>query len=100
MYSKTDKVMKAKDYEVVLCNNGFLYINEDDGNDAISKDSKRLSEKDLKEIKNWIDKNHEYVRIDDFIKKAAFWLECNLSDRPMEDRKFWVEDFVNYMKGE
>lgn len=37
---------------------------------------------------------------DAFIKKASFWLECNLSDRPMEDRKFWVEDFVNYMKGE
>ena len=42
----------------------------------------------------------EYTRTDTFIKKASFWLECNLSDRPMEDRKFWVEDFVNYMIGE
>lgn len=42
----------------------------------------------------------EYTRTDAFIKKASFWLECNLSDRPIEDRKFWVEDFVNYMKGE
>lgn len=42
----------------------------------------------------------EYTRTDAFIKKASFWLECNLSDRPVEDRKFWVEDFVNYIKGE
>jgi len=42
----------------------------------------------------------EYIRADAFIKKASFWLECNLSDRPMEDRKFWVEDFENYIKGE
>lgn len=42
----------------------------------------------------------EYIRTDAFIKKASFWLECNLSDRPMEDRKFWVEDFINYMIGE
>lgn len=42
----------------------------------------------------------EYTRTDAFIKKASFWLECNLSDRPIEDRKFWVEDFVNCMKGE
>lgn len=42
----------------------------------------------------------EYVRADAFIKKASFWLECNLSDIPMEDRKFWIEDFVNCMKGE
>ena len=42
----------------------------------------------------------EYTRTDAFIKKASFWLECNLSDRSAEDRKFWIEDFVNYMNGE
>lgn len=42
----------------------------------------------------------EYTRTDAFIKKASFWLECNLSDRPVEDRKIWVEHFVNCMKGE
>ena len=41
----------------------------------------------------------EYTRTNAFLKKASFWLECNLSDRHMEDRKFWVEDFVNCMKG-
>ena len=46
------------------------------------------------------DESVEYIRTDAFIKKATFWLECNLGDRPMKDRKFWVEDFVNYMKGE
>ena len=42
----------------------------------------------------------EYTRTDAFIKKASLWLDCNLSDRPAEDRKFWVEDFVNCMIGE
>lgn len=106
--------MEAKDYEVVLCNDGFLYINKDDGNDAISKDSKCLSERDLEEIKSWIDKNHEYVHADAFIKKACDFFEENIEE---EDCKIgsseWTElraeyksldsfmrAFVKYMKGE
>ena len=42
----------------------------------------------------------EYIRTDAFIKKACFWLELNLGDRPKEDIKFWLEDFKNYMEGE
>ena len=100
--------MGAKDYEVVLCNNGFLYINKDDGNDAISKDSKRLSERDLEEIKNWIDKNHEYVRTDAFIEKACKFLS-NKANIPLWegynytfgcDTPKLVENFIKYMKGE
>ena len=42
----------------------------------------------------------EYTRTDAFIEKACEWLELNLSDRPKEDIKFWLEDFRQYMKGE
>jgi uncharacterized protein YcsI (UPF0317 family) len=41
----------------------------------------------------------EYTRTDAFINKACEWLECNLSDRTKEDIKFWIEDFVTFMKG-
>lgn len=100
--------MGAKDYEVVLCNNGFLYINKDDGNDAISKDSKRLSERDLEEFKKWIDKNHEYVRTDAFIEKALEFLSKENNIPLWEDRAGnfgcdtpkLVDKFINYMKGE
>lgn len=29
------------------------------------------------------------------IKIAAMWLELNLSDET--DKRFWIEDFVNYL---
>ena len=33
----------------------------------------------------------------ELMKKACFWLECNLSLLSPEDAKFWVEDFVQTM---
>ena len=33
----------------------------------------------------------------DFMEKALWWLECNLSDRPTDDIKFWLEDFKQAM---
>ena len=33
----------------------------------------------------------------DYMEKALWWLECNLSDRPTDDIKFWLEDFKQAM---
>ncbi len=34
---------------------------------------------------------------EELIKKACFWLECNLANLPEDDRKFWIEDFKQAM---
>ena len=33
----------------------------------------------------------------DFMEKARFWLECNLANFSEDDRKFWIEDFIQAM---
>lgn len=51
--------MSAKDYELILCKDGYLYINKRDGNDFRSEDSKILSKDDIAEIAKWYKKQTE-----------------------------------------
>lgn len=49
--------MKAKEYEIMLCKNGNLYINKTEGNDFRSSDSKAFTEEDYNQVKQWFTKN-------------------------------------------
>lgn len=49
--------MKAKEYEIMLCKNGNLYINKAEGNDFRSSDSKAFTEEDYNQVKQWLTKS-------------------------------------------
>lgn len=70
--------MIARDYSIMHCKDGNLYINFNNGTDFRSDDSKCLSNEDIGEIKNWIEQNNEYVRKDAFIEKVCDWLSDTL----------------------
>lgn len=49
--------MKAKEYEIMLCKDGNLYINKAEGNDFRSNDSKAFTEEDYNQVKQWLTKS-------------------------------------------
>lgn len=62
--------MSAKDYEVVLCKDGHLYINKiDDSRDTRSEDSKMLSDDDMAQILVWYNKH--YISDKEDLEEAA-----------------------------
>lgn len=81
--------MSAKDYEIILCKDGHLYINFRDGNDFRSKDSKMLSEDDIAEIKKWFKK--QSVSEDD-----ALDLEIRRFLREVHDRDTTISDVARH----
>lgn len=46
--------MNAKEYEIMLCKNGNLYINKAEGSDFRSSDSKAFTEEDYNQVKQWL----------------------------------------------
>lgn len=49
--------MAAKEYEIMLCKNGNLYINKAEGNNFRSSDSKAFTEEDYNQVKQWLTKS-------------------------------------------
>ena len=49
--------MKAKEYEIMFCKDGNLYINKAEGNDFRSSDSKAFTEEDYNQVKQWFTKS-------------------------------------------
>lgn len=99
--------MEAKDYSIMHCKDGNLYINRNQWTEFRSDDSKRFSEEDLKSIDSWIKQNNEYVHKDDFINDV----EKYLTEKFIKDVSILaggvviinfdaaINNFVKYMKG-
>ena len=90
--------MSAKDYELMLCKNGYLYINKREGNDFRSDDSKILSKEDIAEIAMWYKKQTE-KEYKDLEEAGKEWIKSQLDNsyKPYgEDKMMALTKFDGY----